>query len=79
MKKVYFITTASKLLIKCLEGMGVVYEVHQSPLWSDDHAVSPPSPDIQIAFAYDLITNHDSLASLYDQEEYDEYVREESC
>ena len=79
MKKVYFITTASKLLIKCLECMGVVYEVNQSPLWFDDYAVSATLTDIQIAFSYDLITNHDSLASCYDQEEYDEYVREESC
>lgn len=79
MKKVYFITTASKVLIKCLECMRVVYEVNQSPLWFDDYVVSATLTDIQIEFVYDLITNHDSLASCYDQKEYDDYVREESC
>ena len=79
MKKVYFVTTARNILIKYLECIGVVYDVIQSNIWIDDYVVSATLNDIQIEFAYDLITNHDSLASCYDQEEYDEYVREESC
>lgn len=79
MKKVYFVTTARNILIKYLECIGVVYDVIQSNIWFDDYVVSATLTDIQIEFAYDLITNHDYLVSCYDQEEYDEYVREESC
>ena len=79
MKKVYFFTTASKLLIKCLECMGVDYDVNHNPLEFNDYVASAIVTDIQIDFIFDLITNHDTLVSCYDQEEYDEYVREESC
>ena len=71
MKKVYFITTARNILIKYLECIGVVYDVIQSNIWFDDYVVSATLTDIQIEFAYDLITNHDYLASCYNQEEYD--------
>lgn len=79
MKKVYFVTTARNILIKYLECIGVVYDVIKSNNWFDEYVVSATLTDIQIEFAYDLINNHDSLASCYDQEEYDEYIREESC
>lgn len=79
MKKVYFFTTASRLLIKCLECMGVDYDVNHNPLEFNDYVASAIVTDIQIDFIFDLITNHDPLVSCYDQEEYDEYVREESC
>ena len=71
MKKVYFITTASKVLIKYLQCMGVVYDVNQNHVRFDVYVVSATLTDIQIKFAYDLITNHDFLASCYDQKEYD--------
>ena len=71
MKKVYFITIASKLLIKCLECMGVAYDVNQNHVRFDVHVVSATLTDIQRKFVYDLITNHDYLASCYDQKEYD--------
>ena len=71
MKKVYFVTTARNILIKYLECIGVVYDVIQSNIWIDDYVVSATLNDIQIEFAYDLITNHDYLASCYDQKEYD--------
>jgi hypothetical protein len=79
MKKVYFFTTASKLLVKCLECMGVDYDVNRNPFDFNDYVASAIVTDIQIDFIFDLITNHDPLVSCYDQEEYDEYVREESC
>ncbi len=71
MKKVYFITTASKVLIKYLQCMGVVYDVNQNHVRFDVYVVSATLTDIQIEFAYDLITNHDYLASCYNQKEYD--------
>lgn len=71
MKKVYFVTTARNILIKYLECIGVVYDVIQSNIWFDDYVVSAALTDIQIEFAYDLITNHDYLASCYNQKEYD--------
>ena len=71
MKKVYFVTTARNILIKYLECIGVVYDVIQSNIWLDYYVVSATLNDIQIEFAYDLITNHDYLASCYDQKEYD--------
>lgn len=71
MKKVYFVTTARNILIKYLECIGVVYDVIQSNIWFDVYVVSATLTDIQIEFAYDLITNHDYLASCYNQEEYD--------
>ena len=71
MKKVYFVTTARNILIKYLECIGVVYDVIHSNIWFDDYVVSATLTDIQIEFAYDLITNHDYLASCYDQKEYD--------
>ena len=79
MKKVYFFTTASKLLVKCLECMKVEYNVNRSPLEFNDYVASAIVTDIQIDFIFGLITNHDTLVTCYDQEEYDEYVREESC
>ena len=75
MKKVYFVTTARNILIKYLECIGVVYDVIQSNIWFDDYVVSATLTNIQIEFAYDLITNHDYLASCYDQEEYDDFLR----
>ena len=71
MKKVYFVTTARNILIKYFECIGVVYDVIQSNIWFDDYVVSATLTDIQIEFAYDLITNHDYLASCYNQKEYD--------
>lgn len=56
MKKVYFVTTARNILIKYLECIGVVYDVIQSNIWFDDYVVSATLTDIQIEFAYDLIT-----------------------
>lgn len=71
MKKVYFITTASKVLIKYLQCMGVVYDVNQNHVRFDVNVVSATLTDIQRKFVYDLITNHDYLASCYNQKEYD--------
>ena len=71
MKKVYFVTTARNILIKYLECIGAVYDVIQSNIWFDDYVVSATLTDIQIEFAYDLINNHDYLASCYNQKEYD--------
>ena len=70
MKKVYFITIASKLLIKCLECMGVAYDVSKG----SDNAISATLTDTQIDFICDLIGNHDYLASCYDQEEYEDFL-----
>ena len=70
MKKVYFITIASKLLIKCLECMGVAYDVGNG----SDNAISATLTDTQIDFICDLIGNHDSLASCYDKEEYEDFL-----
>ena len=78
MKKVYFFTTASKLLVKCLECMKVDYNVNRCPLEFNDYVASAIVTDIQIDFIFGLITNRDPLITCYDQEEYDEYVREES-
>jgi hypothetical protein len=51
--------------------MGVVYDVNQNHVRFDVYVVSATLTDIQIEFAYDLITNHDYLASCYNQKEYD--------
>ena len=50
--------------------MGVAYDVGNG----SDNAISATLTDTQIDFICDLIGNHDSLASCYDQEEYDDYV-----
>lgn len=47
MKKVYFITTASKVLIKYLQCMGVVYDVNQNHVRFDVYVVSATLTDIQ--------------------------------
>lgn len=51
--------------------MGVVYDVNQNHVRLDVYVVSATLTDIQRKFVYDLITNHDYLASCYNQKEYD--------
>lgn len=58
--------------------MKVEYNVNRSPLEFNDYVASAIVTDIQIDFIFGLITNNDPLVTCYDQEEYDEYVREES-
>ena len=58
--------------------MKVDYNVNRCPLEFNDYVASAIVTNIQIDFIFDLITNHDPLVTCYDQEEYDEYVREES-
>lgn len=58
--------------------MKVDYNVNRCPLEFNDYVATAIVTDIQIDFIFDLITNHDPLVTCYDQEEYDEYVREES-
>ena len=58
--------------------MKVDYNVNRCPLEFNDYVASAIVTDIQIDFIFGLITNRDPLITCYDQEEYDEYVREES-
>lgn len=51
--------------------MGVVYDVNQNHVRFDVYVVSATLTDIQKKIVYDLITNHDYLASCYNQKEYD--------
>jgi hypothetical protein len=51
--------------------MGVVYDVNQNHVRFDVYVVSATLTDIQRKFVYDLIINHDYLASCYNQKEYD--------
>ena len=78
MMKVYFFTTASLLLIKCLECMEVDYDINHNPHEFNDFVATAIVDDIQIDFIFDLINKHDPLITCYDQEEYEEYVKEES-
>ena len=58
--------------------MKVDYNVNRSPHKFNDYVASAIVTDIQIDFIFGLITNRDPLVTCYDQEEYDEYVREEN-
>lgn len=58
--------------------MKVDYNVNRSPHEFNDYVASAIVTDIQIDFIFDLITNHDPLVTCYDQEEYEEYIKEES-
>lgn len=58
--------------------MKVDYNINRNPLEFNDYVASAIVTDIQIDFIFGLITNRDPLVTCYDQEEYKEYVREES-